>query len=387
MAASIVSAAPLAKNTPVRIMPIGDSITEGKFLSSGGYRSLLQDMLKKAGYTVTFVGKEDNGDPANATGFSVGLTNGNHEGYGSMRIDQLMDGGSAEGHSVPAIEATLDADKPDVILMMLGTNDLIQQYKLGDVVSRLDQLVGRIYAHDPKVKLVLAAPTPMAGDRGPLTQVFGSGVAVIVAKYKAMGDDISLADMTDALTTSDLGDGIHPTAIGYAKMTNVWFQTLTGITPPPVDDPNAPFKNDLALNKPWTSSDRNPSGWDGLTDGVYSPVNPGCFATANTDAFPKTVTIDLQQSAAIASVVTETLPDSGTKTVDVSVSQSPDTGFVKVASHVFVQHQDEKYKYTFPPVSARYVRMTFDDHYDTGVYGSPLFVFLQEVEVYAPAAN
>lgn len=383
-AALTASAAPLAKNVPARIVPIGDSITEGKFVSSGGYRKLLQDMLKKAGYTVTFVGKKDNGEPANATGFSVGLSNPNHEGYGSFRIDTIMDGGGAEGHSAPAIEATLDADKPDVILMMLGTNDLIQQYKLTDILSRLDRLVGRVFAHAPKVKLVLAAPTPMAGERRASTDVYGSGVSLIVSKYKALGDAITFVDMDNALKVTDLGDGIHPTAIGYAKMANVWFQALTGLTPPPVDDPNAPFKNDLALNKPWTCSDPNSSGWNGLTDGDYSLTNPGCFATGQADAFPKTVTIDLQHPAMLSSLVTATVPDGATKTVIVSVSQSADSGFATVGTHVFVQHQDEKYKYTFSPVSARYVRLTFADHYPTGLYGSPLFVFLQEVEVYPP---
>ncbi len=380
-------AAPLAKNVLVRLMPVGDSITEGKFVSTGGYRKLLQGMLKNAGYTVTFVGKEDNGDPINSTGFSVGMSNPNHEGYGSFRIDAIMDGGSAEGHAAPAIESTLDADKPDVILMMLGTNDLIQQHELGSVLARLDQLVGRVFRHTPKVKLVLASPTPLSGERAASADVYSSGVALISAKYKALGDDVTFADMDDALKATDLSDGIHPTALGYAKMTNVWFQALTGVTPAPVVDPNAPRKDDLALNKPWTSSDPNGAGWNGLTDGIYGLTNPECFATANTDTFPKTVTIDLQRPATIASVVTATVPDGATKTVSVSVSSSADTGFAVVGTHVFVQHQEEKYTCRFPPVTARYVRLTFTDHYATGLYGSPFFVFLQEVEVYPPTGD
>src|SRR5260370_6125031 len=50
------------KGVPVKIMPVGDSITEGKY-TQGGYRKPLYQLLKDNGYSATFVGKEDNGDP------------------------------------------------------------------------------------------------------------------------------------------------------------------------------------------------------------------------------------------------------------------------------------------------------------------------------------
>ncbi len=78
-------------------MPVGDSITEGKYTQEG-YRKPLYRMLKDNGYSGTFVGKEDNGDPANDTGFSTGMENPNHEGYGSARIDMLLNGHHGETH-------------------------------------------------------------------------------------------------------------------------------------------------------------------------------------------------------------------------------------------------------------------------------------------------
>ncbi len=78
-------------------MPVGDSITEGKY-TQGGYRKPLYQLLKDNGYSATFVGKEDHGDPANDTGFSTGMENPNHEGYGSARIDMLLNGHHGETH-------------------------------------------------------------------------------------------------------------------------------------------------------------------------------------------------------------------------------------------------------------------------------------------------
>src|ERR1700692_2185369 len=107
------------KGVQVKIMPVGDSITEGKY-TQGGYRNPLYQMLKDNGYSVTFVGKEDNGDPANDTGFSTGMENPNHEGYGSARIGMLLNGGTTEKHTALPIKTSLANNHPDVVLIMLG---------------------------------------------------------------------------------------------------------------------------------------------------------------------------------------------------------------------------------------------------------------------------
>ncbi|MCP5545455.1 MAG: hypothetical protein H7A49_16285, partial [Akkermansiaceae bacterium] len=51
-----------ADEAPVRIMPLGDSITQGCCSGSaveGGYRNRLHDLLDSAGYTVDFVGTQN----------------------------------------------------------------------------------------------------------------------------------------------------------------------------------------------------------------------------------------------------------------------------------------------------------------------------------------
>ncbi len=223
-------AAVLTKDHSARILPMGDSITEGKFYSHGGYRVLLQTMLKDNGYTFEYVGKEDNGQPGSDTGFSQGMSNPNHEGYGSFRIDEMRNGGSEEDHSAPAIKETLAHDKPDIILIMLGTNDVIQRHDLSGILGRLDDLVGAIFHDQKNVTIVLAAITPMTdSSRDAVAQTFNSGIPLIIAKYQAQGRHIVFADMHSALDpATDLSDGIHPTPSGFQKMAAVWYKALTG---------------------------------------------------------------------------------------------------------------------------------------------------------------
>ena len=125
-------AAILTKGKNVTVMPVGDSITLGKDTMTGGYRSVLADWLTATGYQITYVGKQDDGDPANATVTTSKMkAPANHEGYGSFRIDMILNGGIAERRiPTPPITTTLAKYEPDVVLLMIGTNDILQDCDL-----------------------------------------------------------------------------------------------------------------------------------------------------------------------------------------------------------------------------------------------------------------
>ena len=62
-------------------------------------------------------------------------------------------------------------------------------------------------------------------------------------------------------------------------------------------------------------------GWTGLTDGVIdSDVAPGCFATDNSDHFPKEVTIDLGMLYPINRIAVHNAANGNTRKVSISVS-------------------------------------------------------------------
>ena len=98
-------------------MPLGDSITRGKGdgnLSVGGYRAFLEDQLAAGGYSFDFVGSLVEGPPS--------LADKDHEGHGGLRIDQIG----------AQVQAWLGAADPDVVLLMIGTNDITQNYDLAN---------------------------------------------------------------------------------------------------------------------------------------------------------------------------------------------------------------------------------------------------------------
>src|ERR1044072_7331551 len=98
-------------NGGVRVMPLGDSITEGTQVP-GGYRIGLWQRLTGAGYRVDLVGTQFNGPPA--------LGDHDHQGHPGWRIDQID----------ANITGWLRSTTPRTVLLHIGTNDILQNYNV-----------------------------------------------------------------------------------------------------------------------------------------------------------------------------------------------------------------------------------------------------------------
>jgi lysophospholipase L1-like esterase len=245
----------------LRIMPLGDSITRGS--GYGNYRHPLQSLLAQGGYKAQFVGGSTEqsfsyhgSDPEQTfTPYQP-----DHEGYGGFRIDQIAadtpdkdDGGV----SYPGLSHALAADKPDVVLLMLGTND-VRPFGDGvvdpggpgygggtgfaaDAAQHLDGLVSRLYDGRPGLTLVLATITPLAARaKEASVEALNAFIPRIVAAHRKQGQNVLLAEMHSALTVGDLSpDGVHPGTVGYDKMARSWYTALTGRAAPPLSSPAA----------------------------------------------------------------------------------------------------------------------------------------------------
>ena len=207
-------------NGGVRIMPLGDSITDG-WNVPGAYRTGLWQRLGKRAQ-IDFVGAQANG-PAN-------LGDHDHEGHPGWRIDELDWN----------IVGWLRAAAPRTVLLHIGTNDVNQDYDLANAPARLGALIDKIRTNAPAVEIFVAQLTPESDPvREARIQAFNAAVPGIVAQR---GPKTHLVDMHTGFTNADLADGVHPTAAGYDKMAARWYsalrsvpRSLTQLTTPPVD--------------------------------------------------------------------------------------------------------------------------------------------------------
>ncbi|MFI7145984.1 cellulose binding domain-containing protein [Nonomuraea sp. NPDC050022] len=221
----------LSATAPVRIMPLGDSITAGP----GCWRALLWNHLQTAGYTnIDFVGSVPDGGCN--YGFSYDGDNEGHGGYAATGI--------ADQNQLPP---WLDAAKPDIVLMHLGTNDMWGGFiPTTTVLAAYTKLVGQMRANNPNMKIIVAQIIPMNPSGCPTCAAsvvaLDNAIPGWAAGLTTARSPIVVADLwTGFNTATDTGDGVHPNDTGFRKMADRWYpslaQVLNGVTPPVTPPP------------------------------------------------------------------------------------------------------------------------------------------------------
>ena len=250
------------------IYPLGDSITWGytpTTPSPGGYRAPLDAMLTQAAIDHLFVGTvHDNAAPnLSATGQD------SHDGHNGYRVDQDdanldgVAGGPTDGggHWLTGTETRPPID-PDVVLVHLGTNDILQAFDPGHtyldnqpfkhaadreqfvthLTQRLADLLDSIAALRPDATIVVATIAPITRgtlhDRVPA--IYATHVRNLVSQLQAQGRPVVLADVYEAFVTHGptasfvtpgllSADGIHPTPTGYRTIAQVFAAAIEGL--------------------------------------------------------------------------------------------------------------------------------------------------------------
>jgi lysophospholipase L1-like esterase len=193
----------------IKIMPLGDSITDG-YNVPGGYRTDLWQALHERGDRIKFVGSQENGPPE--------LPHRHHEGYPGWRIDEL------HRH----VGDWLQAAQPDIILLLIGTNDIVQGYDLERAPARLDALIDDLFRHCPEVQVFVGSIPPIDEPHlNARVQAYNQAIAQRIQARQVQGDRLIFVDLYAGLTSEDLADGIHPNRQGHRKIAQTWYESLT----------------------------------------------------------------------------------------------------------------------------------------------------------------
>ncbi|ROO62363.1 lysophospholipase L1-like esterase [Micromonospora sp. Llam0] len=289
-----------AQPSAVRIMPLGDSITDG-FNVPGGYRIDLWQKFQAGGYTVDFVGSQSNG-PAS-------LPDRNHQGHSGWRIDQID----------ANIVNWLNASDPQTILLHIGTNDITQNRDLPNAPNRLAALIDKITNTAPDAHLFVATIIPASFSDAQF-RAYNSAIPQIVQSRANAGRRVHLVDMYSALTTADLADGVHPNATGYSKMATRWYDALLSV-PGSLNPGGGPSPSPTTPPPPTTAPPTTP------------PPGGGCTATVSLNQWPggfvATVRVTAGSAGLTGWTVGMTLPGGATVTNAWNADRSGNSGPVQ----------------------------------------------------------
>ena len=215
--------------TPCKIMPLGDSITYGWNGSYyGGYRVELFHRALQAGQDITFVGAQSSG-PNTVDG--VAFPRGN-EGYVGYTIYDFPNVRLGIAGLTPK---EMRAYKPNIITLMIGTNDILTGNDVRNAPARLASLIDTIIATDSNVLLVVATVTPSQDDAtNAAINAYNAAIPDIVAARSAAGKHVILVDMHSAIAsqpnykTQALSDIVHPNDRGFVLMGDAWYDAIAG---------------------------------------------------------------------------------------------------------------------------------------------------------------
>lgn len=187
----------------LRLMPLGDSITYG-YLSStlNGYRGPLRDALVNEGFSADFVGENNTGT----------MYDNYNEGFPGYRIDNVDS----------FVARPVGNYLPNVVTLMLGTNDMNQSWDLANAPTRLGKIIDDVLVADPGATVLVAnlipSSTPLVESN---IQAFNPQIPGVIAARASQGRHVALVDMS-AVTVADLADNLHPSDEGYQKLANAW---------------------------------------------------------------------------------------------------------------------------------------------------------------------
>ncbi|KAL8691435.1 MAG: hypothetical protein Q9218_003337 [Villophora microphyllina] len=204
---------PIVKGLDLRVLPLGDSITWGQGSSDGnGYRLALATMVRADGNNITYIGQVESGN----------MTNNQNEGHRGFRIDPIGDAGKPDF-----------PERPNVVLLMAGTNDIIVGADVPNAPERLGTVIGDAVAACPDAAVLVGTLLPLVHpkDNPQLTsndtEAFNTGLQDVVKEYEHEGRQVAVVNMTRVTDNYiNATDGTHPTDEGYALIAAAWHDGL-----------------------------------------------------------------------------------------------------------------------------------------------------------------
>ena len=125
------------------------------------------------------------------------------------------------------------------MLIHLGNNDLTHGQSLESTIEEIRQLIQRIRAVNPRVKLLIAQIIP-CGNPARIQQL-NKRIGNLVRRTNTQESPIVVVDQFRGFNPkagADTYDGCHPSEVGEQKMASRWFAALKKVLPNPEKSPS-----------------------------------------------------------------------------------------------------------------------------------------------------
>ena len=217
--------APVTQPTPpappvgeLRFMALGDSITHGVSRElSISYRRDLTELLDSAGCSYTMVGSQQ-------SNFGHQSFISPHEGYSGHRADHFLTGLNNSAGNNEGVAVAVNRYSPSLVLLHLGTNDMLQNQVVEDTVAEIDQVISIILNSGADVLVANVIPVFISGVQNRAQQL-GDQLQSYVSQ---LGNPrVRLVDVRSGFTGAMmLSDNVHPNRAGELHIARAFFNAV-----------------------------------------------------------------------------------------------------------------------------------------------------------------
>jgi acyl-CoA thioesterase I len=197
----------------LRIMPLGDSITEAA-VGHNSYRRDLYFNLKRVGCKFDFVGSQSGvyGAPSAPNGdFDQ-----RHEGHWGWRVDEIAS----------QVTSYIAYASPDIVLIHLGSNDIFQNENPANVAQELGSLIDTIRQVKPDTEIMLAKLISSSYNSQGITALNALIDGVASSRSYAPYPPVIVVDQASGYLPYDNYDGVHPAPSGEARIARRWSRAI-----------------------------------------------------------------------------------------------------------------------------------------------------------------
>ena len=207
---------PTTAASPVTIMPMGDSHTQGA-TGWGTYRCYLDAMLRDAGIAFDFIGTQSEPHGGEPYGCPTDFDQDHEAAWGSV-IRRLSDA------ATPSVETL----QPDVALVLIGGNDLDLTQDPAIVAKDLETFIIGLQAVSPDLTVLVAQLMPCNMPLPKCSEPYAV-VNDLIASFDRLSTDESSVVVVDLATGLDpdyYQDAVHMNEEGDKLLAGRWMTAL-----------------------------------------------------------------------------------------------------------------------------------------------------------------
>lgn len=219
-----------AAGVPIRILPLGDSITQAD-KDHHSYRYHLWVKLIDAEINFDFVGSMNRNLGINPRWpeYHGKLFDRDHEGHWGWNTDHILAGYPEKRDE--RLSEWLKTYTPDIALVHLGTNDALQLESTFSTVNELRRIIEVLRNDNPNVIVLLAKLMPVSNPQmNPRIDELNARMDGIAKGMSNMISPVIVVDINSEINIQkDMYDGLHPSQSGEQKMAEKWFEAIKSI--------------------------------------------------------------------------------------------------------------------------------------------------------------